>query len=105
MVIIAKSNVHYSSYCEGEYENTFGTYGCAKSHPPPSAQNAICKIFHDKIAEIAKKFRKSEKHPVIDDDFVKQWLYHRPPAESLLVPTEDIRWVVSWGPSQVMSSQ
>jgi hypothetical protein len=95
-VILANRNVLIYTLT-GEYENTFGSYGCVHSHAPPSAENPICKIFHDKIADIANKFRKSEKRPVIDDDFVKQWLYHQPPAESLLVPTDEIRWVIGWG--------
>ena len=70
-----------------EYEQTFGGYGCEKSLPPPSAENKICEKFHEKISQL----RKDENRKDVDENFVKEFL-NKGPTESLLIPTEEIRF-------------
>ena len=69
-----------------EYKNTYGGYGCEKSLPPPSSENKICEKFHEKIGQLSKNPNIEE----IDDNFVKEFL--TTPTESLLIPTDEIRF-------------
>ena len=71
----------------GDYKSTFGSYGCEKSLPPPSSENKICEKFHEKIGQLKKDKNRKD----LDDDFVKEFLKNSP-TESLLIPTEDIRF-------------
>jgi hypothetical protein len=94
-----KSKTDYGNYCQpecaqliytltGEYENTFGSYGCQHSHAPPSAENTICKIFHNNIVDIHEISQTQDIKPKeIDDDIIKTWLNDKAPAESVLIPT------------------
>ena len=70
-----------------EFKTTFGGNGCEKSLPPPSAENKICEKFHEKISQL----RKDENRKDVDENFVKEFL-NKGPTESLLIPTEEIRF-------------
>ena len=70
-----------------EYKNTYGSYGCEKALPPPSSENKICEKFHEKIGQLKNDPNREE----IDDNFVKEFL-ERGPTESLLIPTDEIRF-------------
>ena len=70
-----------------EYKNTYGSYGCEKALPPPSSENKICEKFHEKIGQLRNK----SNGEVIDDNFVKEFL-ERGPTESVLIPTDEIRF-------------
>lgn len=61
--------------------------GCEKSLPPPSSENKICEKFREKIGQL----RKDENRKDVDDTFVKEFL-NKGPTESLLIPTEEIRF-------------
>merc|ERR1712032_1082699 len=69
-----------------EYKNTYGSYGCEKSQPPPSSENAICKKYHEKIGQLKENPNRED----IDENFVKEFLTR--PTESLLIPTDEIRF-------------
>ena len=72
---------------DGQYEQLVGQGGCEFGMEPPSADNQICKKFHSKIAQLKTTKALDE----IDEEFVRQFL--QVPAESLLIPTADIRCV------------
>ena len=76
----------YSPSFAGEYKNTYGSTGCEKSLPPPSSENAICKIYHEKIGQLKENPHRED----IDENFVKEFLTR--PTESLLIPTDEIRF-------------
>ena len=76
----------YSPPFAEEYKNTYGSNGCEKSLPPPSSENAICKIYHEKIGQLKKNPNRED----IDENFVKEFLTR--PAESLLIPADEIRF-------------
>ena len=76
----------YSHSLAEEYKNTYGSYGCEKSQPPPSSENAICKKYHEKIGQLKENPNRED----IDENFVKEFLTR--PTESLLIPTDEIRF-------------
>ena len=61
--------------------------GCETYLPPPSSENKICEKFHEKIGQL----RKHENRKDVDDTFVKEFL-NKVTTESLLIPTEEIRF-------------
>ena len=73
-----------------EYKNTYGSYGCEKALPPPSSENKICEKFHEKIEKLRNE-KKDPNRKEFDDNFVKEFL-ERGPTESLLIPTDEIRF-------------
>ena len=79
--------VPHRSILPDEYKNTFGNYGCEKSLKPPSSENKICEKFHDQIGQL----RKDSNMEDFDENFVKEFL-DRGPTESLLIPTDEIRF-------------
>ena len=74
---------------DGEYKDIYGGLGCEKSRPPPSAENKICKKYHEKIKQI-RKMKEDSKSEEINDEDVKAFL--ETPTESLLIPTDEIRF-------------
>ena len=71
-----------------EYRNVFSPPGdCIKGEPPPSVENKICEKFHEKI----KQLKNNTNGKDIDDNLVKQHLTLGL-TESLLIPTEEIRF-------------
>ena len=80
--------IDHQLFLTGEYKNTYGTHGCDKSQPPPSAENKICKKFHEQIKQLKDKKNKDD----INEDFVKAFLETPIVAESLLIPTNEIRF-------------
>ena len=93
---------NHQLFLTGEYKNTYGTHGCDKSQPPPSAENKICKKFHEKIKQL--KNTKNTKKDEINEDFVKAFLETPTVPESLLIPTNEIRFGIFWGkPRQLYS--
>ena len=54
---------------------------------PPSSENKICEKFHEKIGQL----RKDSNREKFDENFVKEFL-ERGPTESLLIPTDEIRF-------------
>ena len=78
---------NHQLFLTGEYKNTYGTHGCDKSQPPPSAENKICKKFQDKIKQLQENRNRKE----LNDDFVKAFLESNP-TETVLIPTEEIRF-------------
>ena len=71
-----------------EYRNVFSPPGdCIKGEPPPSIENKICEKFHEKI----KQLKNNTNGKDIDDNLVKQHLTLGL-TESLLIPTEEIRF-------------
>ena len=62
--------------------------GCETSQLPPSAENKICEKFHKQIKQLKDKKNKHE----INEDFVKAFLETETVPESLLIPTNEIRF-------------
>ena len=73
---------------EQEYNTPFGHGQCVTGVLPPSSQNEICKNFHKKIENI----RHANPLEEIDEKFVKQFL--STPAETLLIPSSEIKLVI-----------
>ena len=57
------------------------------SQPPPSSENKICEKFHEQIGQLKEHSNRKD----FDENFVKNFL-HKGPTESLLIPTEEIRF-------------
>ena len=73
--------------------------GCETSQLPPSAENKICEKFHKQIKQLKDKKNKHD----INEDFVKAFLETPTVPESLLIPTNEIRFGF-WGkPRQLYS--
>ena len=78
----------FAMFAGYEYSQVFSPPGdCIKALPPPSAENKICEKFHEKI----KNLKNSTNGKDIDDNLVKQSLTMGL-TESLLIPTEEIRF-------------
>ena len=76
-----------------EYKQVFSPPGdCIKGEPPPSSEDKICEKFHEKIKKMNElKNKNNTNGKDFDDNFVKQFLINGP-TESLLIPTEEIRF-------------